>query len=118
MDPNDRPLLGKVLEKGAQVRVITSEGSDMVDPLPAAHDVLDGFEHPGRAHVMPNREKAIAWAMNEAQYGDAVVIAGNGHRSWNHDSTNVDDAAVARECLYTLAARELRSKPLVVAYMG
>jgi UDP-N-acetylmuramoyl-L-alanyl-D-glutamate--2,6-diaminopimelate ligase len=118
MDPNDRPLLGKVLERNSQVRVITGETLHASDPLEQSHDVLDGFEHPGRAHVIPHREKAITWAMNEAQMGDVVVIAGSGHRSWQLGKEWTDDAAVARECLYRLAARELRSKPLVYAFMG
>jgi UDP-N-acetylmuramoyl-L-alanyl-D-glutamate--2,6-diaminopimelate ligase len=118
LDPADYPLLGKVLEKGAHLRVITGAAREQEDPLLRSHDVLDGFERPGRAHVIPSREKAIRWALEEARPGDAVVLCGQGHRAWYCLGQRTDDATVARECLYSLAARELRGRPLVFAYHG
>ena len=117
-DPSERPLLGRVLEKSSQVRVITSEASAHMNALGRAHEVLDGFENPGQAHVIPSRDKAIAWAMEHARFGDAVVICGQGHRDWKLGSRTTDDSTFARERLYEIVARDVRSKPLVFAYSG
>jgi UDP-N-acetylmuramoyl-L-alanyl-D-glutamate--2,6-diaminopimelate ligase len=40
------------------------------------HELLDGFDRPARAHVIPRRELAIRWTLDQARAGDTVVIAG------------------------------------------
>ena len=69
-----RPLIGRVLEKHADIGLITTSGGNA--PLQAVHDVIDGYQRPAKAHAIPDREQAIAWAMEQAQPGDCVLIAG------------------------------------------
>ena len=61
---------GRVAERYADLSIITSDDPYERRPLQAAHDLLDGFHQPSKAHVLPNRTKAIEWALNQAQPGD------------------------------------------------
>jgi UDP-N-acetylmuramoyl-L-alanyl-D-glutamate--2,6-diaminopimelate ligase len=112
-----RPLLGKVLEKMANVSIITSGGAANEQSLTRAHEVLDGYEHPSKAHIIPSRDKAISWALEQAQPGDVLLISGKGHKTWS-GSQSQTDSNFTQQSLYEIAARELRSKPLVFAYSG
>ena len=77
-DPAERPLLGRAAEKLADVSVITRNDPRNEDPLQIAHDVLDGYDRPAQAHLIPDRARAIAWALVSAKPGDTVLIAGRG----------------------------------------
>jgi UDP-N-acetylmuramoyl-L-alanyl-D-glutamate--2,6-diaminopimelate ligase len=79
-DSPRRALLGRVLERGTHVAILTSDEPNQPDPLKIAHDLLDGFERPHKAQVIPNRNVAIHYALGQARPGDAVLIAGRGDR--------------------------------------
>jgi len=56
----------------------------------------------GRVRVDPDRRKAIEAAIASAEAGDAVVIAGKGHETYQiigDRVTHFDDRDVARETL-------------------
>lgn len=76
-DPADRPLLGRVLERMTDRGIIT-DFSSREGAKSWAHDVLDGYDRPALAHLIPSRLKAMTWALREAQAGDTVLIAGTG----------------------------------------
>jgi UDP-N-acetylmuramoyl-L-alanyl-D-glutamate--2,6-diaminopimelate ligase len=100
-----RAGLGRVVERAADVGVITSNDPLNEEPLRIAHDILDGYRKPGRAHVIPDRAKAIHWALSEANPGDIVLLAGKGERTTQMLSDGpiaFDDRQVARDCLYGL----------------
>jgi UDP-N-acetylmuramoyl-L-alanyl-D-glutamate--2,6-diaminopimelate ligase len=79
-DAARRALLGRVLERGAHLPIITSDEPRQSEPLQIAHDVLDGFDRPHRAQIVPNRATAIHLALDQARPGDAVLLAGRGDR--------------------------------------
>jgi len=101
-DPAHRALLGRVMERGAHVPVVTSDepGKSRIDSL--SHDVLDGFEQPGKAQVIPNREAAIHFALSQAGEGDCILIAGRGDRvsQVSRGKQTYDDREVACQWLY------------------
>ena len=98
--PPRRALLGRVIERGAHVAIITSHQARPKKLSPAAHDLLDGFERPQKAHVIPNRTTAVQFALDQAGSGDAVLIAGHCNNEPH------DDRETARQWLYTHAHRE------------
>jgi len=101
-DGDNRPRLGRIVEKHANLAVITNDNPRSERPSAIAHDILDGYERPGRDHVLPNRERAIEWALSEARPGDAVLIAGKGcedHQTVDGQIFPFDDAQVAQTCL-------------------
>ncbi len=104
-----RPLLGRVAERYADVIVITSDNPGHEKPLQIAHDILDGCRRPGAPYVVPDRAKAIQWAVREAVAGDTVLIAGKGCDNGQRIGERVhpfDDREAARYCLYQLAASQ------------
>lgn len=74
--PTDRARLGRVAERFADVTVLSSHRLQRKTSLRVIHDLLDGYARPGRAHVMPDRAKAICWALSEAGPQDSVVLVG------------------------------------------
>jgi UDP-N-acetylmuramoyl-L-alanyl-D-glutamate--2,6-diaminopimelate ligase len=101
----DRPMLGRVIERAADLAVLTSTHTPPAQPLRQIHDILDGYECVARAHVNPGRASAIAWALEQAQPGDSVLIAGEGNSSCGTDETSrhSDDYGLARDWLYQTA---------------
>lgn len=97
--------LGSVAERLAHSVVLTGEGPAHDSSLELAHRMLDGFKQPGKAQVVPDRAKAIAWVLEHAKPGDVVVIAGMGHRGYKESprrKTTVDDFVLCRRWLYDL----------------
>ena len=75
-----RKQMGEIVEKSAHHHVITQSVMQKQTDFEPTHQVLDGFERPATAHVIPDRFKAIEWALSQAQPNDAVVITGSGER--------------------------------------
>jgi UDP-N-acetylmuramoyl-L-alanyl-D-glutamate--2,6-diaminopimelate ligase len=102
-DGAKKALLGRVLERGAHVPIITSRVGREPELLRMAHDVLDGFNKPQKAQVIPDRAAAIRFALSQARADDCVLIAGRdearsdiGGRRMMKD----DDREVACQWLY------------------
>jgi UDP-N-acetylmuramoyl-L-alanyl-D-glutamate--2,6-diaminopimelate ligase len=101
----DRPRLGRVIERASDLSVLTSTHTPQAEPLRQIHDILDGYDRVARAHVMPGRAHAIAWALEQARPGDSVLIAGDSNSGDHHPQTtqSSDDYGLAREWLYSAA---------------
>jgi UDP-N-acetylmuramoyl-L-alanyl-D-glutamate--2,6-diaminopimelate ligase len=101
-----RPLVGRILERTAHVAILTGAGRGMSRPSSALHDLLDGFERPQRACVIPGRRHAITYALSQARPGDGLLIVRGDMR---RDAPALggeepDDAAIVRQWLYGQAA--------------
>jgi UDP-N-acetylmuramoyl-L-alanyl-D-glutamate--2,6-diaminopimelate ligase len=99
-----RPRLGRAVERGADLAVITDDNPRDEDPQAIIEDILGGLKHPAEAEVIPDRAEAIAWALSQARPGDAVLIAGKGHRTQQIAGAGrgyFDDRQVARHWLYS-----------------
>jgi len=98
-----RPRIGHVLDRCTQLSIITSDDPRHEQPLQIAHDILDGHERPHLTHTIPNRKKAIQFALESARPGDTVIIAGKGDRCFQRVGSGKqqhDDCQVARDWLY------------------
>lgn len=97
----ERPLLGRVAEKAADIGIITNSNVSSEPSLSVAHDILDGYERPAKAHAVPSRINAIQWALKEARPGDALLIAGGSRTGWLGEETQgTDDFELARTWLH------------------
>jgi UDP-N-acetylmuramoyl-L-alanyl-D-glutamate--2,6-diaminopimelate ligase len=76
VDSAERARLGRVAERFADYCLLTSHRLDQKTTLAPLHDMLDGLLRPGRAHLLPDRIRAIAFALSQASPGDAIVLAG------------------------------------------
>ncbi|HUE72523.1 MAG TPA: UDP-N-acetylmuramoyl-L-alanyl-D-glutamate--2,6-diaminopimelate ligase [Pirellulaceae bacterium] len=112
-----RAWLGRVLERSCDVPVLTADDPRHEEPLAIAHDLLDGFQRAAKAHVLPNRSRAIEAALAMARPGDTVVIAGKGDRVGQivgNQRLDHDDRDVAQQWLYRGGSEPIRPRFRVV----
>jgi len=106
-DRTKRPKMGHAAASLSDVAIVTSDNPRTEDPLAILEDILPGVRDGGKhigggAHVLPDRREAIAFAINEAQADDCVVIAGKGHEDYQIIGTekhHFDDREEARAAL-------------------
>ncbi len=102
-DRAKRPLMGDAAGQASDFIVLTSDNPRSEDPLAIMNDAMVGLCRHDKSYVAePDREKAIRRALQEAQPGDVVVLAGKGHERYQvlRDGTvPFDDREVARRIL-------------------
>ena len=105
-DKGKRPQMGGIASELADISVITSDNPRSEDPQTIIDEIVAG-SNGGRAQVsqIVDRREAIRHALEAAQPGDLVVIAGKGHETYQifADRTiHFDDREVVRELLADL----------------
>jgi UDP-N-acetylmuramoyl-L-alanyl-D-glutamate--2,6-diaminopimelate ligase len=79
-DRAKRPLMGDAAGTGSDFVILTSDNPRSENPIDIMNDALPGLQRSGTKYTLePDRRKAIALAIDEAQTGDIVLIAGKGH---------------------------------------
>ena len=100
-DPEKRPLMGRAAGSAADITIVTSDNPRSEDPVGIILQVEDGVKASGGVYeVEVDRRRAIARAIELAEPGDSVLIAGKGHEDYQifMDRTiHFDDREVARE---------------------
>lgn len=104
-DATKRPLMGKAA-LAADYCVVTSDNPRTEDPQAIIEDILAGMRgSEDKFTVEPDRRLAIRKALEVANPGDAILIAGKGHEDYQIIGTvkhDFDDREVAREELFNL----------------
>ena len=99
-DAGKRSIMGREA-LAADYAVVTSDNPRTEDPLAIIADIESGMsEGAGRYEVVPDRRAAIARALEVAQAGDSVLVAGKGHEDYQLVGDKVlsfDDRVVAAE---------------------
>ncbi len=104
-DRGKRPLMGAVVDRGADVVVVTSDNPRTEDPERIIDEVVAGIARSDYVRIADRRE-AIAHALSEARAGDVVLLAGKGHETYQViGTTNVpfDEKAIVHELLGSAA---------------
>jgi UDP-N-acetylmuramoyl-L-alanyl-D-glutamate--2,6-diaminopimelate ligase len=102
-DRDKRPLMGQVVTELADIALVTSDNPRSEDPAAIAADVVDGLD----LDVELDRRRAIERALEQAQPGDVVLIAGKGHEQGQEIAGRklpFDDSEVVRDALRRLKA--------------
>jgi UDP-N-acetylmuramoyl-L-alanyl-D-glutamate--2,6-diaminopimelate ligase len=98
--------MGAVAGRLADLTLITSDNPRTEDPEAIIRDIITGIEPTGGAYLVESdRRRAIEQAIQLAQPGDLIVIAGKGHENYQifADRTiHFDDAETAAACLAAL----------------
>ena len=83
-DPGKRTPMGQAAQELADFSILTSDNPRTEDPLAILRQVAAGFPDgaAGRYVMVANRQEAIERALDLAQPGDSVLIAGKGHESY------------------------------------
>ena len=102
-DTGKRAPMGKVASEAADVVVVTDDNPRGEDPAAIRSAILSGIE--GEALEIGDRRAGIASAIEQAESGDIVLIAGKGHEQGQIIGSGetmrihpFDDVTVAREC--------------------
>jgi UDP-N-acetylmuramoyl-L-alanyl-D-glutamate--2,6-diaminopimelate ligase len=104
-DRDKRPAMGEVATRLADAAVLTSDNPRSENPDQIIDEVRAGAHAAGVLHVEQDRRVAIAYALEGAHEGDAVVIAGKGHETTQQFADRAvpfDDRVVAAEQLERL----------------
>jgi UDP-N-acetylmuramoyl-L-alanyl-D-glutamate--2,6-diaminopimelate ligase len=104
-DRGKRPVMGRIASELADVAIVTSDNPRNEEPEAIIEEILAGVSR--EVEVEPDRREAIARAVELAQKGDVVVIAGKGHEQGQEiagQTLPFDDREVAREALRRLGA--------------
>jgi UDP-N-acetylmuramoyl-L-alanyl-D-glutamate--2,6-diaminopimelate ligase len=77
-DQSKRPQMGKIASELSDHVWVTSDNPRSEDPVSICNDVVSGIEK-NNYQVSEARESAIQSAVNQAQVGDFILVAGKGH---------------------------------------
>lgn len=102
-DRTKRPIMGELSGRLSDLSILTSDNPRQEDPLKIISDIVVGMQKSGgKYRIEPDRAKAIHAAIEEAQAGDIVLLAGKGHEDYQifADRTiHFDDREEARKAL-------------------
>lgn len=79
-DTGKRPMMGRIVEKNADVSVVTSDNPRTEASEHIVQDIVSGMHHV--SHIEVDRALAIEWAIRHATAKDIVLIAGKGHEQY------------------------------------
>jgi len=103
-DREKRPLMGRVASQLADLAIVTSDNPRSEEPVEIIAEIVAGAV--GEIVVEPDRRAAIELAVDAAEPGDVVLVAGKGHEQGQEIAGVVlpfDDREVAGEALRKLA---------------
>lgn len=102
-DRSKRPQMGAVVQRLADLAIVTSDNPRSEDPDSIIAEIEQGMDPHGRRWIsITNRRQAITRALSSARPGDLVLLAGKGHETYQEidgEKLDFDDRLVAREVL-------------------
>jgi len=102
-DRTKRPIMGELSGRLSDLSILTSDNPRQEDPLKIISDVVVGMQKSGGKYMIePDRGKAVTLAIDEAQAGDIVLLAGKGHEDYQvfaDHTIHFDDREEARKAL-------------------
>ena len=100
-DPGKRPEMGRIAAARADAVILTDDNPRSEDAEAIVRAIRDGIAGPA-PRVIHDRAAAIAAAIAESAPGDAVLVAGKGHETYQIIGTErrpFSDAGVVRNAL-------------------
>ncbi|MEM1012406.1 MAG: cyanophycin synthetase, partial [Planctomycetota bacterium] len=104
-DRTKRPRMARVAERLADDLFVTSDNPRTEDPATIIRDIKAGLTK--RAHVDIDRRQSIRAAIESAQPGDCVLVAGKGHEDYQIIGTTKHTFDDRIECRRVLAERTM-----------
>jgi len=104
-DTGKRPLMAAIAERHADKVIVTDDNPRGEDGDGIVRDILAGFSNVNQIVLERDRTRAIETAINTANAGDIVLIAGKGHETYQeisgvkhpfNDATQAQAALLAR----------------------
>ena len=105
-DPYKRPLMGEAAARLSDFVIVTSDNPRTENPEEIIRQILPGVEkHETPYTVIVNRREAMKYAVEHAQPGDVIVMAGKGHEDYQiigKVKVHFDEREVLREIFDSL----------------
>ncbi|MBI4808525.1 MAG: UDP-N-acetylmuramoyl-L-alanyl-D-glutamate--2,6-diaminopimelate ligase [Nitrosomonadales bacterium] len=79
-DRGKRPMMGTVVARFADVRIVTSDNPRNEAPRAIIDAIITGMQ--GEYQIIEDRAKAITHAIAKAQANDTILLAGKGHEDY------------------------------------
>ncbi len=127
-DRTKRPRMGRVAAAGADAVIVTSDNPRTENPSAIIREILAGIprERMDAVHVDADRRAAIQRAIDDAQPGDIILIAGKGHEDYQLIPDggggilrlDFDDRLVARDALRHRAEHDAGAPSVEIAAAG
>lgn len=98
-DKGKRPIMGEIAERGADCAIVTSDNPRTEDPDAIIDDIEAGMRGSGHERVT-DRLAAIQRALDLAEEGDIVLLAGKGHETYQIRGTTsypFDEKEIVKE---------------------
>ena len=87
--------MGRIAAELADFVLVTSDNPRTEDPMKIIDQIMVGVQGKETPHmVIENRRQAIRWAMDHAQAGDMIILAGKGHETYQeigHEKYHLDE---------------------------
>lgn len=81
-DKGKRPLMGEIADRLADIVIVTSDNPRSEDPHLILEDIEGGLSSRNGLEKIVDRRRAIERAVELAEEGDFVVVAGKGHERY------------------------------------
>ena len=81
-DNGKRPLMGNIAAQLADKVILTNDNPRTEDPAKIMQDIVAGLPTTGLQQIIFDRQEAILTALQQAQNGDVVLVAGKGHEDY------------------------------------
>lgn len=105
-DRTKRPIMGEIGGKYSDYCIITSDNPRSEDPLSIIEDIIPGVEKTDCPYrVIENRKKALKAALEMAQEGDIILVAGKGHETYQilkDETISFNEKEIIKELLEEL----------------
>jgi len=101
-DRAKRPLMGEAVAKASDIVILTSDNPRTENPEQILDDVMPGLKNAQEVHRVLDRKDALKLAVQISQSGDAVLVAGKGHETYQIIGTekhHFSDQEIINECL-------------------
>ncbi|MGC8971535.1 MAG: UDP-N-acetylmuramoyl-L-alanyl-D-glutamate--2,6-diaminopimelate ligase [bacterium] len=100
-DKTKRPIMGNIATRVSDLAIITSDNPRSEEPIKIIEDIISGIERDNYI-IKEDRKEAINYAIDLAEPGDVIVIAGKGHETYQIFKDVIihfDDREVAIEAI-------------------
>lgn len=81
-DAGKRPMMGEIATRLSDHAIITNDNPRHESPEQIAEDIIAGISKGSDYHVELDRRAAIAYAIQQANMNDVILIAGKGHEDY------------------------------------
>lgn len=109
-DQGKRPLMGAIAGRMADFSILTSDNPRAEDPHEILHAIEEGIKPTGGLYtVIENRREAIRHALQQAQSGDVVLLAGKGHETYQEIEgvkRPFDEKVIVAQLLVEMGSKE------------